>query len=114
MKVLSSVLKVTLSFLLELFDAKDFELDNSEDKNYKTESFANDTRSQWWLKRLHAEPPLVNEPRISQDHGIKGSCNIVGKSPSREAIILPSLVAIDTLVIEIWWFLFATWPCKTT
>ena len=46
MKVLSSVLKVTLSFLLELFDAKDFELDNSEDKNYTTESFANDTRSQ--------------------------------------------------------------------
>ena len=32
MKGLSSTLKVTLSFLLELFDANDFELDNSEEK----------------------------------------------------------------------------------
>ena len=42
MKVLSSALKLTLSFLLELFDANDFELDNSEEKNYKIESFANE------------------------------------------------------------------------
>ena len=32
MKGLSSTLKVTLSFHLELFDANDFELDNSEEK----------------------------------------------------------------------------------
>ena len=42
MKWLSSALKVTLSFLLELFDIKDFESDNSEDKNYKIESTANE------------------------------------------------------------------------
>ena len=41
MKVLSSVRKVSLSFLLELFDAHDFESDNSEEKNYKIESFTN-------------------------------------------------------------------------
>ena len=72
------------------------------------------TRSRWRLKRLRAEPPPVSEPRISQDYVIKGSCDIIGKSPSREAIILPSLVPINTLVIEIWWFLFAMWPYKTT
>ena len=33
-KVLSSALKVILSFLLELFDIHDFESDNSEEKNY--------------------------------------------------------------------------------
>ena len=59
------------------------------------------TRSRWRLKRLRAEPPPVSEPGISQGHVIKGSCDIVGRSPSREAIILPNLVAIDTLVIEI-------------
>ena len=48
---------------------------------------------------MRAEPPPVREPRISQGHVIKGSCDIVGRSPSRETIILPSLVAIDTLVI---------------
>ena len=41
MKVLSSARKVTLSFLLELFDVHDFESDNSEEKNYKIESFTN-------------------------------------------------------------------------
>ena len=42
MKVLSSALKVTLSFFLELFDARVFESDNSEEKNYIIESFANE------------------------------------------------------------------------
>ena len=42
MKMLSSALKVTLSFHLELFDVNDFESDNSEEKNYKIESFANE------------------------------------------------------------------------
>ena len=42
MKVLPSVLKVTLSFLLELFDMNDFESDSSEEKKYKIESFANE------------------------------------------------------------------------
>ena len=41
MKVFFSALKVTLSFLLELFDMNHFESDNSEEKNYKIESFAN-------------------------------------------------------------------------
>ena len=41
MKVLSSTIKLTLSFLLELFDVHDFESDNSEEKNYKIESFTN-------------------------------------------------------------------------
>ena len=72
------------------------------------------TRSRWRLKRLRAEPPPVCEPRISQGHVIKGSCDIMGRSPSREAIILSNLVAIDTIKIKIWWFLFPTWPCKTT
>ena len=36
MKVLSSALKVTLSFLLfELVDVNEFESDNSVEKNYK-------------------------------------------------------------------------------
>ena len=42
MKVLPSALKVTLSFLLELFDVNDFESDNSVEKNYKIESFTNE------------------------------------------------------------------------
>ena len=50
---------------------------------------------------LCAEPPPVSEPRISEGHVFKGSRNIIGRSPSKEAIILPSSVAIDTLVIEI-------------
>ena len=41
MKVLFPALKVTLSFLLELFDMSNFESNNSEEKNYKIESFAN-------------------------------------------------------------------------
>ena len=36
---------------------------------------------------------------------IKGSYGNIGTSPSREVIILLSLVAIGTLVIEITWFL---------
>ena len=71
------------------------------------------TRNWWRLKRLRADPSPVSEPRISQGHVIKRSCDM-GKSPSRKAIIMSSLVAIDTLVIEIWWVFFATWPCKTT
>ena len=42
MKVLFVALKVTLFFLLELFDTNDFESDNSEEKNHKIESFANE------------------------------------------------------------------------
>ena len=42
MKVLSSALKVTLSFLLELFDANSFESVNFKGKTYKIESFANE------------------------------------------------------------------------
>ena len=65
------------------------------------EMINNKKRSRRRLKRLHAEPPPVSEPRISQGHVIKGSYDIKGRSPSREAIILPSLVAIDSFVIEI-------------
>ena len=43
MKVLFSALKMTLSFLLELlFNVNDFELDNSEEKIFKIESFPNE------------------------------------------------------------------------
>ena len=38
---------------------------------------------------------------ISQDHVIKGPSDVIGRSPSRYAIILPSLVGIDILVSEI-------------
>ena len=38
---------------------------------------------------------------ISQDCEIKGSCDIMGRSPSRYVNVLPSLVVIDTLVVEI-------------
>ena len=42
MKILSSALKVTISFLLELIDVSDFQSNNYEEKNYKTESFVNE------------------------------------------------------------------------
>ena len=42
MKMPLSALKVTLSFLLELFNVKEFESGNSEDKNYKIESFGSE------------------------------------------------------------------------
>ena len=42
MKVLFLALKVTLSFLLESFYVNDFESDNSKEKNYKIELFANE------------------------------------------------------------------------
>ena len=43
---------------------------------------------------------------ICQDHVIKGSGGHINGSPSRYVTILASLVAIDTLVIEIYGFLF--------
>ena len=42
MKVLSSALKVTISFLMVLIDVNDFQSNNYEEKNYKTESFVNE------------------------------------------------------------------------
>ena len=59
------------------------------------------TRSRWRLKRLRAELPHVSKPRISQGRMVKRSCVIIGRSPSSEIMILPSLFAIGTLVIEI-------------
>ena len=38
---------------------------------------------------------------ISQNHVIKVSCDLIGRSPSREVIILPSLLTISILVVEI-------------
>ena len=38
---------------------------------------------------------------IWQDHETKGSCDFIGRSPSRQNIIQLSLVAIDTLVVQI-------------
>ena len=32
---------------------------------------------------------------------IKGLCDLIGRSPSRQVIILPSFMAIDTVVGEI-------------
>ena len=42
MKVLFLALNVTLYFLLESFYVNDFESENSEEKNYKIELFANE------------------------------------------------------------------------
>ena len=42
MKVFIWAMKLTLFFFLKLFDENNFELDNSEDKNYKIESFVNE------------------------------------------------------------------------
>ena len=38
---------------------------------------------------------------VSQGHVIKGSCDFIGMSPSRYITILPSLVAMGTVVVEI-------------
>ena len=38
---------------------------------------------------------------ISQDHIIKGSCDFIGVCQLRYVMILPSLVAIGTVVVEI-------------
>ena len=39
---------------------------------------------------------------VSQDHVIKGSCDFIGRSPSRYHVTtLPSLMAIGTLIVEI-------------
>ena len=46
------------------------------------------------------EPPPVSETCMSHGHVIKGPCDNTGRSRSREIIILLSLVAIGTLVIE--------------
>ena len=49
MEVLFSALKVTIYFLLELFDVNNFESDNSDEKNYKIESFPNQINFHKWL-----------------------------------------------------------------
>ena len=36
----------------------------------------------------------------SRDHVIKGSCDYMGRSPSRLVTILPSLVVIGTTVVK--------------
>ena len=51
---------------------------------------------------MRAEPPSVSEPRILQGHVNKRSFEFIGKSQSRDVIILPSLFAIGTLAIEIY------------
>ena len=48
--------------------------------------------------QLHSH---VCKPPILQGHVIKGSCDFIGESPSRQAFILPNLVAMDTSVVEI-------------
>ena len=52
-------------------------------------------------KKSVATHPPVSKPRISQGHVIKGSCDVIGRSASREVIILSSFVTIGTLLIEI-------------
>ena len=51
MKVLFSALKVTISFLLELYDVNDFESANSDEKNDKIESFPNQINFHQWLTK---------------------------------------------------------------
>ena len=41
---------------------------------------------------------------ISREYNINGSSYIMGRSPSRSVIILLSLGAIGTVVVEIEWF----------
>ena len=43
--ILSTESEVTLPFFLELFDVSDFESNNSEQKIYKIESFANEIQA---------------------------------------------------------------------
>ena len=43
---------------------------------------------------------------ILQGYVIKESCDFMGRNPSRQVIILPSLVAIDTLVVETCFLVF--------
>ena len=43
---------------------------------------------------------------ISQGHLIKGSCDSLTKSPWKEVTILLSLVAMETIVVEIFIFNF--------
>ena len=50
---------------------------------------------------------------ISQDHAIKGSYFMGNRSPSKYVTILPSLVAIGTLVVGIKWVWFVTRSRKT-
>ena len=38
---------------------------------------------------------------MSQDHVIRGSCDLMGSNLSRWATILPSLVVIATLVVKL-------------
>ena len=43
-------------------------------------------------------------PKIFQGHGIKGLCDMMGKSLSEIVTILPIFVAIGIVVVEIKWF----------
>ena len=38
---------------------------------------------------------------LLQDHEIEGSYDFIDRSPSRQVMILPSLVTISTVVVEI-------------
>ena len=45
---------------------------------------------------------------ILQNRVIKGSCEFMGKTPSRQVTILPSLLIIGTVVVE----MFVTWSWR--
>ena len=45
---------------------------------------------------------------ILEEHIIKRLCNFAAKSTSRQVTILPSMVTINTVVAEIYWFYLAT------
>ena len=49
-----------------------------------------------------------------QDLVVEVKNDFMVRSLSKYVTILPSLVAIGTLVVENYWFLFATWLCETT
>ena len=60
------------------------------------------TTGSWWrLNHLYAGPSSLSQPHFLQGHMIKRSCDIIGRSPSSEVIILPSFVAISTGIVEI-------------
>ena len=69
MKVLSSALKMILSFLLKWFDVNYFESDNSEEKNYKIESLA--------ANQIHLNKQLIKSiQKLFLKHLINSTWNI--------------------------------------
>ena len=66
------------------------------------------------LSRLDGHKLCDNREMFLVCHVVKSSGDYIDKSPSRQVIIISSLVTIGTLIMEISWFSFVMWSCKTT